>query len=246
MRLELWVFAAVAAVGLAVHAREACAASVLAAQLEGFNVSAGSALKGRFDLTFTGNVGSNMGSVAGTFLVTGGSMAANFGGVGALAPMTGSLSNFHSTVTGTNGINTQPAFGGNIFAEAATYANQPHVWGGGTQFITFDYGTLRIDGLGGAYALVGGGSTMPTMGKIYRYNGSTYVNFWLNRVQIITPAGTWTKSSGDWIAGVTTSSLSPEPPIPEPSSVAVGALMALGLGGWAWRRRRGSASRVAA
>ena len=235
MRSKLWACVAAAAAALAFTSGEAFAGSVLTAQLDGFNVSVGSVLTGHFDLTVQGAVGTNVATATGVFTVTGGTLAANFGGIGAVRPMSGILTNFVSTVTGTTGINTQPAFGGDIFAEADSYASHPSIWGGGSQYIRFDFGALRVDGLSG-YALAGAGSTSTPVGKIYDYHGSVYTNFWMDRVTIIEPCGAHLYTTGDWLAKVTTHELCP--PIPEPSSIAVGALMLLGAGAWTWRRRR--------
>jgi len=199
----------------------------------------GGRLSGTFDGTFVGTVGSNAATFTAPFVVTGGSFASAFGGVGATASLVSNLSNFQSTVTGMTGVDSQPAFGGDLFAEVETYAASPDLYGvTSTQHVMFDFDEIRIDGLGGQYASAGPGSVlMAHMGKIYNFGGQLYLTFWFDRTTFNVPDGTLTVvESADFLTAVVSHQVID--PIPEPSTWAALALTTLGAGGWLLRRRR--------
>lgn len=237
--MKNWMLtAALVGAALCGFTAEQAHAGTLTATIKDGYASAGDKLTGSWTATITGETGSNTASLTGSFKVSGGNYASWFGGVGAVVPISATLTNFESNVTGTTGINTQAGYGGDIFAEAGDYAPAPSSWNP-DEFIMFDYGSLLITGNNGAKAEFGLGTTgMDPVGKIYNYNGKTRVNFWANRTTFTSSSG-WTKvvSHGDWIPVVTSSGTTGDP-VPEPSTYAMAFLGLLGFGGWMRRKRK--------
>ncbi len=241
MNRWIWATAAAAVFAFALPASVAEAGAVMEATVKDGYVNAGGKLKGNWTAEITGDVGSNVAQLDGSFSVTGGKWKNWFGGYGAVTSISSTLTNFESTVTGTTGINTQAAFGGDLFAEAATYAASASSWAP-TEYIKFSFDELYIQGLNGAYLAAGRNSTSSPMGKIYNYNGNVLVNFWMDRLTFNSSSGKQTVlSTGDWITVVLDHSVSGgNEPVPEPSTWAMMAIGAAGIGFWMQRRRRGS------
>ena len=227
-----------AAAFAALPAQDAHATTVLADIRDGY-VNAANRLEGSWKAEFAGGVGNNTATLDGTFKVKGGAWADWFGGVGNRTSISANLSNFSSSVTGTQGIYTQPQFDGNIFAEAVSYPNSSSSWNP-DHYIRFEFDELFIQGVNGAYLAAGRGSSGGTgVGKIYNYYGELKVNFWMNNLTFNAPDGTqYNFGTGDWITVVVGHTVTPGDPVPEPTTWAMLAMGALGVGWWL-RRRRG-------
>ena len=223
-------------------AGDARAASVLTADLESPGEVYFTYLYGSYDMKFSGVVGSDVATLNGTFNVTGGAAAPYFGGVGAQLTMSSTLTNFESSVTGNTGITTQPAFGGDIFAEAATYAPTSGLYDHGPEYISFDFDHIMITAGPQATLYAGMASNPAPKGFIYNYNGLTYVNFWMNAMTYDIPecGHPFSVSTGDWLTVVVNSSVGE--PVPEPGTIAMGAIAAVGVGTWLRRRRRAASA----
>lgn len=197
-------------------------------------------LTGSYDLNFTGEVGSNTASLTGTLDVQLGNYTPYFG---ATAPVSATLSGFHNTVTGANGI-VSAGYGGDIFEEIdATFAVTPdpiHPKYG--DHIGFGFDKIRIDGLGGAYAELGPGSSMSPMGFFFKTGSGVGMNFWFDNVRFYIPqiSGSPIDNPQLDLVGLVLSShvTPPADPVPEPSTYAMALLGLAGFGGWMRRRRR--------
>lgn len=222
---------------------ETAQAGTLTTTIKDNYAKAGDKLDGSWTATITGTTGLNTATLTGSFTVGGGTYAGWFGGVGAVVPISATLTNFESNVTGRTGLNTDAAFNGDVFAEAGSYAASTSGWNP-EEFISFDFGSLLVTGQNGAKLEFGLGTSGP-IGKIYNYNNTTRVNFWANRSTFTSSSG-WTTivKHGDWIGTVQTTGTTGEP-VPEPSTYAMAFLGLLGFGGWMRRRKKTLAAQQA-
>ena len=172
----------------------------------------------------------------------GGNWASWFGGRGATAALSANLWNFRSSVTGAHGIVTQEQFGGDIFAEAMSYGPQSST-SNPSQYISFNFDEIFVQGVNGAYLAAGRGSTFPNYGRIFNYNNQLVVGFWMNRERFNSPSGSqYTFSTGSWLTVVLSHGVSGSAPVPEPGTWAMLGLSALGTGYWMRKRRRREAA----
>ena len=197
-------------------------------------------LTGSYDLNFSGEVGTNTASLTGTLDVNLGNYTPYFG---PLAPVSATLTGFHNNVTGANGI-VSAGYGGDIFKEIdATFAVTPDVTHPKcSDHIRFDFDKVRIDGIGGAYAELGPGSSMPPKGFFFKTTTGVGMNFWFDSVRFYIPQISGSPIQHpqlDLIGTVLHSTVTPPgDPVPEPSTYAMALLGLAGLGGWMRRKRK--------
>lgn len=232
--------AAVATLTLLALATPAQADTLTSQMFDGDGTVGAYGLTGSYNLTFTGEVGTDTASLTGTLDVNLGNYTPYFG---PLAPVSATLTGFHNSVTGANGI-VSAGYGGDIFKEIdATFAVNPdpiHAYNG--DHIGFGFDKIRIDGIGGAYAELGPGSSMSPMGYFFKSHIGVGMNFWFDNVRFYIPQISGSPINHpqlDLIGTVLHSSVTPPgDPVPEPSTYAMALLGLAGLGGWMRRKRK--------